>query len=233
MKKVLAFLLAMMMLVSVGCAWAEGTTEEAAEITFQDIPWGSSVDTVAEWVIQREEYSLPYDTAEKLLNQYMPWSKGSSGRNIILTTDGTTLDGQVERDYGKALANWTTFGGERGELAGFAIAGYKMNELYYDFTFDGEATGLISVGISLECPNGEDAAFTDLQQKLRTVYGVGDIDDENTYFKMGANNTAVLLRKNGTPILIYGITNATEPLDASIGATGATPTANPSDTSGL
>ena len=233
MKKVLAFLLAVMMLASVGCAWAEGTTEELPEITFQDIPWGSSVETVAEWVVQREEYSLSYDTAEKHLNWYSPWNKGSSGRDIILNADGTTLDGQAEYDYGKALANWTTFGGERGDLAGFSIAGYKMNTLYYDFTYDGETTGLISVGVSLECPNGADVAFADLQQKLRTVYGAGDIDDENTYFKMGADNTAVLLRKNDDPILIYGVTNATELLDEIIGVEEPVPTANPSDTNGL
>ena len=97
------------------------------------------------------------------------------------------------------------------------------------FTYNGETTGLISVGISLDCPNGTDVAFADLQQKLRTVYGDGDIDDDNTYFKTGENNTAVLLRKNNAPMLIYGITNATELLNASIGA----PTANPSDTNGL
>ena len=38
MKKLLALILAVMMLASIGCAWAEGTTEEAVEITFQGIP---------------------------------------------------------------------------------------------------------------------------------------------------------------------------------------------------
>ena len=33
MKKVYALLLAMLMLASVSCAWAEGTTEEIGEIT--------------------------------------------------------------------------------------------------------------------------------------------------------------------------------------------------------
>lgn len=229
MKKVLAYLVAVI-LTCACCAMADSATDEMNEITFQDILWGSSVETVAEWVIQREEYSLSYDTAEKLLGWYMPWNKGSSWRSIILTGDGATLDPQVESSYEKALANWSTFGGESGELAGFEIAGYKLNELYYDFTYDGEKTGLISVGVSLECPNGTDAAFADLQQKLRVVYGAGDIDDENTYFKTGAGNTAVLLRRNDEPILVYGVTNATELLDAAV---RPTPTVNPSDTSGL
>ena len=46
MKKVLAFLLAMMMLASVGCAWAEGMTEELPEITFRDVAFGSTRDEV-------------------------------------------------------------------------------------------------------------------------------------------------------------------------------------------
>ena len=57
MKKVFALLLTVMMLAGISCAWAEGTTEEAVEITFQGITWGSSVEAVAEWVVQREEFT--------------------------------------------------------------------------------------------------------------------------------------------------------------------------------
>ena len=72
-----------------------------------------------------------------------------------------------------------------------------------------------------------------MQQKLRTVYGEGDVDNENIYFKKGANNTAVLLRKNENPILIYGVTNAAELIDAMMAVETPAPTANPADTSGL
>ena len=43
MKKILAFLFAVLMLAS--CAYAD----ETAEITYQGIPWGSSVETVKKW----------------------------------------------------------------------------------------------------------------------------------------------------------------------------------------
>lgn len=230
MKKLFALILAAMMLTVVGCAWAE---EPAAEITFQDIPWGSSIEMVAEWVIQQEEYSMSYDTAEKILTMYMPWYEGSSHHNMILTADGTPLDRDTDADFRDVLANWCTFGGERGELAGFAIAGYKMNEIYYNFTRSEDSTGLISVGVNLDFPGGADAAFADLQQKLRSVYGAGDIDDETVYFKTGANNTAVLLRKGETPMLVYGVTNAVTLLNDILCIETPASTADPADTDGL
>ena len=228
MKKVFALLLTVMMLAGISCAWAEGTTEEAVEITFQGITWGSSVEAVAEWVVQREEFTMNYN-AEQLLSGYMPWSKGYYS-DIILTEDGAILDVNMENNYQSVLASWGIFDFMP---SGYAIAGYGMSEISYAFTYDGETTGLISVGVRLDCPNGPDAAFEDLQQKLRTVYGEGDVDNENIYFKKGANNTAVLLRKNENPILIYGVTNAAELIDAMMAVETPAPTANPADTSGL
>ena len=228
MKKVFALLLTVMMLAGISCAWAEGTTEEAVEITFQGITWGSSVEAVAEWVVQREEFTMDYN-AEQLLSGYIPWSKGIHTK-IILTEDGAILDVNMENNYQSVLASWGIFDFM---LSGYAIAGYGMSEISYAFTYDGETTGLISVGVQLDCPNGPDAAFEDLQQKLRTVYGEGDVDNENIYFKKGANNTAVLLRKNKNPILIYGVTNAAELIDAMMAVETPAPTANPADTSGL
>ena len=228
MKKVFALLLTVMMLAGISCAWAEGTTEEAVEITFQGITWGSSVEAVAEWVVQREEFTMDYN-AEQLLSGYIPWSKGIHTK-IILTEDGAILDVNMENNYKSVLARWG-FGDFM--LPGYAIAGYGMSQISYAFTYDGETTGLISVGVCLDCPNGPDAAFEDLQQKLRTVYGEGDVDNENIYFKKGANNTAVLLRKNENPILIYGVTNAAELIDAMMAVETPAPTANPADTSGL
>ena len=43
MKRILAFLFAFLMLTA--CAYAD----EAAEITYQGIPWGSSVETGKTW----------------------------------------------------------------------------------------------------------------------------------------------------------------------------------------
>lgn len=167
--------------------------------------------------------------AEQFLSGYAPWSKGIYS-DIILTEDGAILDVNMENNYKSVLASW---GIEDFMLSGYAIAGYGMSQISYAFTYDGETTGLISVGVWLDCPNGPDAAFEDLQQKLRTVYGEGDVDNENIYFKKGAHNTAVLLRKNGNPILIYGVTNAAELIDAMMPVETPAPTANPADTSGL
>ena len=44
---------------------------------------------------------------------------------------------------------------------------------------------------------------------------------------------SVLLRKNKNPILIYGVTNAAELIDAMMLVETPAPTANPADTSGL
>jgi len=47
----LALLLAVLMLASVGCAWAEETAEEPAGITFQGIPWGSTYEETISYLI--------------------------------------------------------------------------------------------------------------------------------------------------------------------------------------
>lgn len=60
MKKLLALIVAAMMLVSVGCAWAESMAEELGEITFQDIPWGSSLEEVESWAKEKGFQEIGY-----------------------------------------------------------------------------------------------------------------------------------------------------------------------------
>ena len=228
MKKLIV--LALVLLLCIGCTVAD----EEKEITFQGIPWGSSIETVTEWVIQQEEYSLSYDTAEKYLDRYLPMSHNGGYSNMVLSESGKPIDYAEEDAYKKALGCSWTYGGARGELKGYRFAGYDLKLFAYDYSCDGEITGLLSVGVVLEYPNGNDAAFEDLQQKLRAVYGAGDIDDEKTYLKLGANNTAVLLRRKNTPMLIYGVTNAKAILDE-IMAKQEVPavTVDPADMKGL
>lgn len=199
MKKLLALALAAMMLASIGCAWAEGTTEETVEITFQGIPWGSSAEEVKEWIKKSSFLKEPIvlestDLGSVFFSQY-------------LTEDG-------EHDYlqsGLETAKVLRF--ESSIHPDFKMAGYNLYSVHFVFAYNGDVSKLIAVDIGIECINGAEATFTDLKQKLCTVYGAGNKDSDDTYLKLGKNNTAVRLEYYASYFgagcdLIYGDTNA-------------------------
>lgn len=130
MKKVFAILLTVMMLVSVGCVSAEDAIEESSGIMFQGIPWGSSVEDVAQWLLQRDDYSWDSPTVEHLLG-FLPLSTGFSTTNM-LHTDGTTFDYDEVNKYSIVLASWQTDGSM---IPNFQIAGYKISWIDYDFSY--------------------------------------------------------------------------------------------------
>ena len=197
-------MLAVLMLASIGCAWAEGTAEEPVEepvgITFQDIPWGSSREDVLAWLIQTGVVA-----SEK--SCYL----GNGYDFTLLGNNGDWLMYQDRKPYKDVMKQLIP----QEINVEFQIAGYSIKEMAFGFAYDGNTTKLIAVWFYPVYENdeaGREAIFADLQSKLRIVYGDGDIDDGERYLKLGENNTAVELRLRGMGYteLVYGVTNTLE-----------------------
>lgn len=195
MKKLLALVLAAMMLASIGCAWAEGTTEEAVEITFQGIPWGSSVEEVVSWAKEN-------GFSERFISS--PFFVASLDKSGKYTNTSLYLSG-ISVKMLTAMAS-----------SSFQIAGYTVSlEFYFDAR--GEKTELGTVVATIQAPQTQ-AMLDDLEQELITAYGENalpstDISPNGTgdrYRKLGAADTAVCLTNNPNygAQLIYGKTNA-------------------------
>lgn len=212
MKKVLALLLAVLMLASIGCAWAEETVEEPAEITFQDIPWGLSVEEVqgalektgaeTRYYDDHFESGILNDDENSVINYTDSLREGS----MLLVTDYPEL-----------------------------IGGYEVKMMCFDFllgvenqSWNRNETHLRQVSIKLVNHD-----FDDLLQKMTNIYG------EPTpmgygYMWYGDNSTAVYLQ-DGSYCLYYGKIDALETIEAQWAEINGLPipTANPSDTNGL
>lgn len=199
MKKLMALILAAMMLASIGCAWAEGTTEEAVEITFQDIPWGSSIEEVTSWA--KENGFQNVYIASTFSNASFLDASGKYNWNVHI---GSALD----TDAVKVVYAF--------DSTPFQIAGYTVSlEFYFDAR--GEKTELGTVVATIQAPQTQ-AMLDDLEQELITAYGENalpstDISPNGTgdrYRKLGAADTAVCLTNNPNygAQLIYGKTNA-------------------------
>ncbi len=222
MKRFLALILAIVMLASVGCAAAEGTIldllslvgipvaedipvpEYPDEITFQDIPWGSSMEEVESWAkengFQSEVNTRPMKIAH--LNE-------SGG-------------------YWCSKANYVFEGAElliADGNASFRIAGYAIDRLTFYFVVHDGKTELGTVEVLPVQPTKEtEAVMKDLEQKLITVYGGRAfsgimIGSGPIYRKVGAENTAVCLTyqlSEGGVMLVYGKINAFAPEEANV-----------------
>ena len=224
MKKVLALLLAVLMLASIGCACEEETADEPAEITFQDIPWGSSREDVLAWLIQTGVVA-----SEKSCYS------GNGYDFTLLGNNGDWLLYQDRKPYKDVMKMLIP----QEINAEYQIAGYSIKEMAFGFAYDGNTTKLIAVWFYPVYKNdeaGREATFADLQSKLRIVYGNGDIDDGERYLKLGENNTAVELRLMGMGYteLVYGVTNTLEILAECDALAGEEPvTVDSTDTNGL
>ena len=211
MKKVLALLLAVLMLASIGCAWAEGTTEEAVEITFQDIPWGSSVEEVKSWAKEKG-----FDSVTLYPDPVAP---------VFLDVSGKYSSGHVKS--AKVLFAYAF------DSDPFQIAGYSIYSLKFYFDVQDEKTELGTVVVCIQESGASkeqtQAILDDLEQKLITVYGENAVppmdnslaaspeeslllelllmanSDNDRYRKVDAENTAICLTNEA--LLVYGKTN--------------------------
>lgn len=197
MKRVLAFLFAFLMLTA--CAYAD----EAAEITYQGIPWGSSVETMKKWakdqgfkVVAEHTSSPSYLDAEgKFTQSILMMNTSNTGCTIVTAQQNSA----------------------------FQVAGYDVSSLGFCFdTVDGKPA-LATVTVSIDPKYDRAQALDDLKQKLAQVYGENECTTEpkansfmpsyvslgERYFKQGANNTAVCLTyPGGSVTIVYGKTDA-------------------------
>lgn len=211
MKKVLTLLLAMMMLTSIGSTWREATAEQAAEITFQDIPWGSTYeDTVAHLVA----CGVINDDAVTIFNE-TEWFYvlNEQGKMVKVTKEifPDTYNPEV-------LMSFDISAPYNGLNPEFKMGGYEVNKLEFFFVNDGTTTRLVSV-LALPLPYDTFPAMClDLVGKLDAVYGEGKLTKiprtpesyEYSYINLGGAGSAVYIYHREAVVFdfMYGTTNA-------------------------
>lgn len=183
MKKILALLLAVLMLASIGCAWAE---ESVKPITWQGIPWGSSLEETTDALIVlgliSDETEMQY-----LGGGLLPFfnENGPIDINEMYRIPEGTLKPEATPVYGI-------------EPQDYIIAGYRTAAVAFNFAFDGENTKLITIYVLLERPQGmrKDEMYDDLALKTAQVYGEGVAElgglmfsSEETFLFMGDDFT--------------------------------------------
>ena len=218
MKKLIAMLLAAALLLSAGCALADVDTE----ITFQDIPWESSMEDVHHAVLKKE-------LAEAVLEDV--YDSNSGGAYLRYNAQYNTHYWESNQSD---LLSWLeapwSFNKEK------TIAGYNLDRLNFSFITENDETHLIYAEVKLDWKSNEEEAYADLQKKLTTVYGEGFHQADkngilNYYLWKGADNTAVMLSYNQYSLhLYYGMLDVEERL-AQIEAQEEP--VDPDDTSGL
>jgi len=195
MKRILAFLFAFLMLTA--CAYAD----EAAEITYQGIPWGSSVETMKKWAKdQGFKVVAEYTSSPSYLD-----AEGKFTQSIMMSTSNTGCTSVTAQ-----------------QNSAFQVAGYDVSHLNFCFdTVDGKPA-LATVTVSIDYKYDIAQSLDDLKQKLAQVYGENECTTEpkasifmpsyvsrgERYFKRGANNTAVCLTNSGSVTIVYGKTDA-------------------------
>ena len=216
MKRMLALLFAVLMPTS--CAYAD----ETAEITYQGIPWGSSVETVTKWA---------KDQGFKFINDY-------SGILDYLDAEGKYTS--------KYMAGVKDIIADRTPGFDFQVAGYDVDKIYFCFdTVNGkDALATVTVYLDVVDFDFKNRALDDLEQKLIMVYGENECEPAqqmsgfigfgfnfssgDRYIKLGANNTAVCLTSESLNVMIvYGKTDAFADLKQPVA------TASPFNISGL
>lgn len=212
MKKILALLLAVLMLASIGCAWAEGTTEELPEIAFRDVQLGENCgkfkktvdvlknETILKGFYPAHEY-LTYRIDDIIL--YWDFNQNNETNNNALLKD-VVLFGEIG----------TYFNYNGGTL----VAGYKPSRVDAFFVrpvADGAIVANDDAAIFYAAyyafNNCDDAMEADLTSKLSSLYGTaGNTTVEqsknapgNKYIVWyGANDTEVTLYRSGRTICI-------------------------------
>lgn len=181
---------------------------ETAEtvITFRERPWGTGADDIAQWLLHAgivtNQYSLFSGGHAWLQPCYYPY--------VYLAADGSI---PVQNSY---MAATKILWANQFLSADFRVAGYAAENLYFAFAAQGDETKLIGVSVDFRCPEGEEAAFAEVQKLLRDTYGAGNEDDDTHYLRFGQNNTALHLfrRPYDGLILTYGDTTAVATLES-------------------
>ena len=232
MKKVLAILMAMLMLTSAGIALADVDTP----ITFQGIPWGSSVMDVMDALLD---------------NGIAVVQEAWSGQDFqVLLTDGALLTPEsgecfhynqdakmyeVQSENSKYVSKFEPYYFLQ-YVPDKTIAGYGIKGIDFSFVQQSDETRLMTVQVRLDWQDTK-AAYADLQAKLTSVYGEGKQTTWagifDYYIWNGADNSMVMLDGSQNSLKLYYGTNDAEAWLSVAEAGQLTTTIDSSDTSGL
>ncbi len=191
MKRLIAMLLTVMLLAAMTTAFAEN---EAQEIVWQDIPWGSSYSETVKLLIDKKIISTPNDLMKGDYADLSPMGVFCS----FMLEDGMLDDDPWSPKYYNSHIIVAT---NRSSGLSFKFGGYEVRSITLIFTPDEK---LMSIMIT---PNGAD--YDDLTGKLSSVYGEPSIEDP--FVIRGGNQTAVAYDyMNGA--IVYGKTTWNEVL---------------------
>lgn len=231
MKRWIAMLLVTVLLLNVGCALADVDTE----ITFQNIPWGSDVLTVYDYVLENGLGTAPTQWNFKNLFQSSRDSFLTFGIGTYLHYDEEQESYELKSSSSEMIARLLNRWGDPEKKK---IAGYDFRYIALTFMADETKESLITIRVELDWQDTS-KAYADLQQKLSSVYGEGfhavSAEGWDYYLWKGANNTAVMLMYNQDNLkLYYGTLDAEQWItDAEAQAETQDQPVDPDDTSGL
>ena len=211
LKKTFALLLLIVLITHCFASLAEHT--EA--ITFQGIPWESSVEETLSILQEKKLITKEYASTLALENE----------GDIILETGKISgkpyaYDGRIKREYRTHITI-------DGKYYQDTIAGYQVKFLTFTFALNKGETQLLCVDVGLKY-NDTQRFIKEISAKLIKVYGEGEVYDntstfaiDQTYLWYGENDTAILIEyfkalgssKYEAFHFCYGILNAGEILN--------------------
>lgn len=185
-KSLLAALMTVLLLT--GAAWADAAEEP---ITWQGIPWESSVQETVEALLAR---GVIADAAEMQLFEEDAFKLLYDEAGIIPAYENAGgFPPQANPAYAVIPAE-------------YMIAGYRTQAIGFSFAFDGAVSKLVAVTVMLELPRGmnQQEMTADLQAKLSQVYGESSLWN-NALPEFRSGNTFLYLAPDyAVQMLCYG-----------------------------
>ena len=176
MKRVISFIITVVILTGMSGAYAE----EVNEILWQNIPWGSNQNEVSSYLKNMDGVDANAPIME--IGMF----------NSLLITNSKEKVLQYPIDIGlKSGSDAMYFGYQN------PIFDYKVNQIMFTFNNIQGKFELVGVGITLEHVDK-----ADLMQKLSAIYGYGEEYPDGSFVWKGDLETAVCVGNNGE--LIYG-----------------------------
>ena len=189
MKKIAAFLLAMMLALGLTTAFAE---EEAKEIVWQDIPWGISYQETVKLLIEKKIIDSPENLK---MGDYYQLSMMGIWANFLLENGEVDFYIFSPKYLNSGIIVATNYSYD----LSFTYGGYPVRSITLTFSPDDQ---LMSIAIA-----PKDFNYDDLTKKLTTVYGEPSIQDP--FVILGGNQTAISFDFN-TESFVYGKTTWNE-----------------------
>ena len=186
MKKILAVILSVFLIVG----WTCNVFAAKAEITFQGIAWGSSMEEVK--TLLNDLYG-EYESQE---------SQGS----------GSYLLGQD----GKYASDWAIYEASTVTLLikpkDIELLGYPLANILFVFAQDGDKTQLITIALRPQAPDLSGASFDKMVgvfvDDCISQYGKPKKNSSSQFILLGGENTAIYMYKDTDYFIWYGKTDA-------------------------